>query len=163
MKIRISDIIDDSIVDGKGIRFTIFTQGCFHNCKECHNPSTHDINGGREGDTKKICELIKQNPLLDGITLSGGEPFLQVEPCIELANTAHEIGLDVWAYTGFTYEDLLLDNNKKLLLENVDVLVDGKFDHNKKSLDLDFRGSSNQRIIDVRKSLKSNIAVEYTA
>ena len=154
MKIRIADLVNDSIVDGQGIRFTIFTQGCLHNCKGCHNPKTHDLLGGKLVDADKIIDVIKENPLLDGITLSGGEPFLQSEECTYLAKAAHDLGLNVWAYSGFTFEEILNDNNKKILLENIDILVDGKFEIDKRSIDLDFKGSSNQRIIDVKKSIE---------
>lgn len=156
MIIRIAHVINDSIVDGPGIRLAVFVQGCHHECVGCHNPQTHDINGGIELEVDDIIEKIIQNPLLDGITLSGGEPFLQPIPCSYLAERARSIGLNVWTYTGFTWEELIKSQNKwvKLLIENSDVIVDGKFEIDKRSLEIPFRGSANQRLIDVNKSLE---------
>lgn len=152
MEIRLCGLTNDSIVDGKGIRLTIFAQGCEHHCPHCHNPQTHDLQGGYLKETSAIVEMMAENPLLDGITLSGGEPFLQVAPCVELAKEAHKLGLNVWAYTGFVWEELL-GTDKEDLLRHVDVLVDGRFVESLKSLDIVFRGSANQRVIDVQKSL----------
>ena len=160
MKIRVSsDITFDSIVDGPGLRMVIWTQGCMHNCIGCHNPQTHSLCGGYEVDTKDIINTIKYLKLQKGITLSGGEPFLQAEALEEIAKEAKKYKLDVWSYTGFTFEELLDKNNPHYLkniklLNQIDVLVDGKFIENKKDIGLRFRGSSNQRIIDVQKSLK---------
>ena len=160
MKIRISSSTTyDSIVDGPGLRMVVWTQGCIHNCKECHNPQTHDLCGGYEVDTKDIISKIKTLKLQRGITLSGGEPFLQPEALEEIAKEAKSNNLDVWSYTGFTFEQLLDTKNpdrfKNLnLLKQIDILVDGKFELSKKDFTLKFRGSSNQRIIDVQKSLK---------
>ena len=160
MKIRVSsDITFDSIVDGPGLRMVIWTQGCMHNCIGCHNPQTHSLCGGYEVDTKDIINTIKDLKLQKGITLSGGEPFLQAEALEEIAKEAKKYKLDVWSYTGFTFEELLDKNNPHYLkniklLNQIDVLVDGKFIENKKEVGLIFRGSSNQRIIDVQKSLK---------
>ncbi len=153
MKIRVSEIVDDSIVDGAGIRLAIFTQGCIHNCPGCHNPQTHNVNGGKEMDTREIISLMAENPLLDGITLTGGEPFVQAEQCAELATEAHKLKLNVWTYTGYTIEEIEKNANPnfKHLLENTDVLVDGKFIEAQKSMELKFRGSSNQRVIDMAK------------
>ena len=107
MKIRIAGTVNDSIVDGPGLRFTVFTQGCPQRCIGCHNPETHDLDGGFVVDTAEIIEQMKKNPLLDGVTLSGGEPFLQPTQCIEIAQAAKGMGLTVWCYTGFKYEDLI--------------------------------------------------------
>lgn len=162
MKIRISSPITfDSIVDGPGLRMVIWTQGCIHNCKGCHNPQTHTLNEGYEVDIEDIISNIKSLRLQKGITLSGGEPFLQPEALEEIAKEAKGKGLDVWAYTGFTFEQLLDKNNKSYfknlnLLKQIDILVDGKFIEEKKDISLKFRGSSNQRIIDVQRSLKNN-------
>lgn len=162
MKIRISSPLTfDSIVDGPGLRMVIWTQGCIHNCKGCHNPQTHTLNEGYEVDTEEVIDKIKSLKLQKGITLSGGEPFLQPEALEKVAKEAKSKGLDVWAYTGFTFEQLLDKNNESYfknlnLLRNVDVLVDGKFIEEKKDISLKFRGSSNQRIIDVGRSLKNN-------
>ena len=154
-KVRIAGIVRESIVDGPGIRFVVFAQGCPHHCDGCHNPSTHDFNGGNLVAVDAIINEMKKNPLLDGITLSGGEPFEQPEAFGELAERAKELGYHVMAYTGYTYEKLLAkkDEQRLRLLENTDLLVDGKFEMEKKSLLLKFKGSKNQRIIDVKKSL----------
>lgn len=158
MNLRVSDIIQDSIVDGKGIRMTIFTQGCPHDCLHCHNPQTHSFEGGKEMDTNKIIEIAKENLLLDGVTLSGGEPFVQAQACAEIAETIRKNHLNVWTYTGYTYEQILFSQKKDWLhlLYQTDVLVDGPFLAEKRSIELLFRGSSNQRIIDVQKSLQQN-------
>lgn len=158
MKLRIAGTVNDSIVDGPGLRFTVFVQGCPHHCPGCHNPETHDPNGGYETDTEKLITQMKKNPLLSGLTLSGGEPMEQPEACLELAKAAHSMGLNVWCYTGYTWEELIEERNQNRmnLLEEVDKLVDGPFVLNQRSLDLDFRGSKNQRIIDVKEALSSD-------
>lgn len=151
---RIANTIQDSIVDGPGLRFTVFTQGCPHHCIGCHNPETHDPNGGKEVTVEELTARMNSNPATDGITLSGGDPFLQAKECAELAKLAHESGRDVWAYTGWTYEQLLKegDPDRLALLEQVDVLVDGPFVEKLKSYSALFRGSSNQRLIDMNKT-----------
>lgn len=152
MKIRIAGVVNDSIVDGPGLRYTIFVQGCSHNCPGCQNPQTHDPNTGKETDTETIIAEIKKNPLLSGITLSGGEPMEQPEACLALAKAAHALGLSVWCYTGYTIEELESMNhpNQITLLKEVDTLVDGPFILAEKSLNLEFRGSRNQRIIHMK-------------
>lgn len=152
-KLRVAGIIDESIVDGPGIRLVVFTQGCKHNCVGCHNPETHSFSSGELVDIDSIVEKVKSNPLLDGITLSGGEPFEQATNCAILAKNIKELGLNVVTYTGFTFEEILKKENFRELLLYTDILIDGKFDISKKSLMLKFRGSTNQRIIDVRKYL----------
>ncbi len=155
MKIRLaSDLQPDSIVDGPGIRTVIWTQGCSHKCPGCHNPSTHDFKGGFSVSTDEINQELDNLVGQSGITLSGGDPMFQAKACTQIAKHAKEIGLDVWCYTGFTYEQVLQSPEMKKLLNYVDILVDGKFDITQFSLNLDFRGSKNQRIIDVPKSLK---------
>ena len=151
---RIANVVSDSIVDGPGLRFTVFTQGCPHHCLGCHNPETHDPAGGREVTVEALAEQMLSNPLMDGLTLSGGEPFDQAGECCALAARAKEKGLNVWAYTGYRYETLLEQANPAVLalLEQVDVLVDGPFVESLKSYDALFRGSTNQRLIDVAKS-----------
>jgi len=158
---RIAGTVNDSIVDGPGLRFTIFAQGCPHHCPGCHNPSTHDQNGGHEEDTQALIEKMLKNPLLSGVTLSGGEPFLQSAACLEIAKAAHAANLNVWAYTGYTWEHLMRENDpdRMALLREVDVLVDGPFIASKRSLELDFCGSSNQRLIDVQQSLLQGAVV----
>lgn len=161
MNIRIAGIVNDSIVDGTGMRFTVFVQGCPHRCPGCHNPQTHDFESGTETDTDEIIARFRKNPLLDGITLSGGEPFCQSAACLELAGAAHVSGLNVWAYSGYTYEELLSGQaDWRALLDEIDVLVDGRFQLEKRSLECRFRGSSNQRLIDVPCSLKRGSVVE---
>lgn len=157
MRISLSGVTGDSIVDGPGLRLTIFTQGCPHHCPGCHNPQTHDPKGGSWGDTEDILAAAAENPLLDGITLSGGDPFLQPVPCLELAKGAHKLGLNVWTYTGYTWETLWEENDpeKIALLKETDVLIDGPFLLAERSLELQFKGSRNQRTIDVKKSLKA--------
>lgn len=151
--LRISGIVDESIVDGPGIRLTVFTQGCGHNCAGCHNPGTHDYNGGVEIQINDILNMIKENPLLDGITISGGEPFDQVDSSTYLAKKVKEMGLNVVIYTGYDYEYLLNKEKYRKLLLQADILVDGKFDIKKKDLTLPFRGSTNQRIINLNKGV----------
>lgn len=166
MKIRLaSSLTQDSIVDGPGLRTVLWTQGCLHACPGCHNPDTHDLNAGMEVDVQDVIAKMREIKLQKGITLSGGEPFLQPEPLLLIAKEAKELGWDVWSYTGFRYEWLLDKRNpryeaNRALLEYVDVLVDGKFVLEKKDFRLKFRGSSNQRVIDVRKSLENN-SVEW--
>ena len=163
MIIKVAALINDSIVDGPGFRYAVYTQGCSHNCKGCHNPQTHSFDGGYETDTEKIFREISENPLLSGITFSGGDPFFQPLPCAELAVSAHENHLNVWAYTGFTFEQLLAKNDAGMMafLKEIDVLVDGRFVLEKRTLELPFRGSTNQRLIDVPLSLKANEVVEF--
>ncbi len=165
MKIQLSGIANDSIVDGEGIRMTIFTQGCPHHCPQCHNPQTHSFTEGYSSDTDHIIAMMAENPLLDGITLSGGEPMEQPKACCILAEGAKKLGLNVWLYTGYTWEELLEKNTPSIqaLLQKTDVLIDGRFVDSLRSLELVFRGSSNQRIIDVQKSLLQNQVVLWTA
>jgi len=149
MKFKIAGIVPESIVDGEGLRFAIFVQGCLHHCKGCQNPHTWDFGCGRFVDTDAIIDQFRANELLDGITLTGGEPFMQPDACLALAKAAKKAGLNVWCYTGYTLEEIKAEalRSTKELLRNIDVLVDGRFVEEKKSLDLRFRGSSNQRII----------------
>lgn len=159
-----SPLQTDSIVDGEGIRTVIWTQGCSHNCKGCHNPETHDF---KKGFSKSIDELKQEIDNLrdqDGITFSGGDPLFQVEAVLEIAKHAKKNKLNIWCYTGFTFEQLwiMTKSNKKLLelLNNIDVLIDGKFILEEKSLNVLFRGSKNQRILDIKKSLKMGKPIE---
>ncbi|GHV10319.1 hypothetical protein FACS1894217_15740 [Clostridia bacterium] len=121
MTVRVAGIVDDSIVDGPGLRLTIFFQGCDKRCAGCHNPHTHALDGGSLMTLEEVCARIDRNPLLDGVTLSGGEPFLQQDAAIAIADYAHGKGLNVWCYTGNTVESL----SGNPLLEHIDVLVDG--------------------------------------
>lgn len=158
-EIRLSGIISESIVDGPGIRMVLFAQGCNHNCEGCHNPKTHSFMGGKLYSIDFIMDQVKKNPLLDGLTFSGGEPFEQAEAFSELAVKAKIIGLNVMSYTGYTFEHLLENNNNiagcSELLNNTDILVDGRFDKTQRNILLKFRGSENQRVIDVKNSKSS--------
>ncbi len=160
---RIAGMIQDSIVDGPGFRFTLFTQGCPHHCEGCHNPETHDFNGGSEMSTDEVIKKLLSNPLTDGITFSGGEPFEQAGECAVIAKAARENGLNVWAYSGYTFDELLVKAEKQPdvmeLLKLTDVLVDGRFVLEQRSLSLKWRGSANQRILDVPASLTAGHAV----
>jgi anaerobic ribonucleoside-triphosphate reductase activating protein len=162
--LRIAGVIDESIVDGPGIRFVVFTQGCRHNCPGCHNPHTHSFEGGSLVDVDDILKQMKTNPLLDGITLSGGEPFEQAKALGVLAEKAKALGYNVMTYTGYTFDYITQNKNKidgwDKLISETDILVDGRFELAKKNLLLKFRGSENQRIINVRQSLKAGEAVQ---
>ena len=152
----------NSIVDGPGIRMAIFMQGCLHKCKGCHNPTSWPIYGGIRMDTEEFKKEMAKDPLLTGITLSGGEPFLQPLAALDLARAAHQRNLSVWCYTGYTYEQILeWEDARKDLLREIDVLVDGPFEEDKKSLEILWRGSTNQRLIDVKESLKKGEVVLY--
>ena len=150
-------------MDGPGIRYALFTQGCPHKCKGCHNPGTHDPFGGYEISLAEIVESLKDNPLLDGITLTGGEPLLQAGELLPLAIEAQKLGLNVMLYSGYTFEKMLGNEDWCRLLSEVDILVDGLFEEDKRSLALLFRGSSNQRILDAKASLLEKKAVLRTA
>lgn len=155
-EIRIAGTIEESIVDGPGIRYVIFTQGCPHHCEGCHNPQTHDFEGGRLADTQELLECIQANPLLSGVTFSGGEPFCQPKPLAELAQQIHSIGKTVVAYTGYTFEQLCEKHDEEIdqLLRQCDLLIDGPFVQEQRDTLLRFRGSRNQRLIDIPKTLE---------
>ena len=164
MKIRISGTVNDSIVDGPGLRFTIFTQGCPHHCEGCHNPQTHSFDGGYDTDTDEILNKILENPLLDGVTFSGGEPFCQAKPLFELGKKIKENNLSIIIYTGYTFEYLLKnassENYYYELLSIGDYLIDGKFEKDKQSYLLNFKGSSNQKILDLKHSMDKKMPIE---
>lgn len=165
MEIRIAGTVSESIVDGPGFRYTIFVQGCPHNCPGCHNPQTHDFGGGRLVDTDALLCECTEDPLNKGVTFSGGEPFCQPKPLYELGKRFKERGLSLWCYSGWTFEELRAkaekDSDAADLLSILDVLVDGRFIEERKSLALRFRGSDNQRLIDVPLSLKEGLVIEY--
>lgn len=163
MKIRLAAPLQiDSVVDGEGIRTVVWTQGCSHNCPYCHNPQTHSFESGYLEDVEKLKEQIHALKGQDGITFSGGDPLYQIEAVKELAEAIKSYGMDVWLYTGFTFEEVLKMKNIESLLKYIDVIVDGPFIYEEKSLDLPFRGSKNQRIIDVQETLKNNKITLYT-
>lgn len=151
--IRISGAVAESIVDGPGIRYVIFTQGCPLHCRGCHNPQAQSLSGGMDVRLRVLYDELKRDPLISGVTFSGGEPFIQPSPLTVLAEILRKEGYSIWAYSGYVYEKLLEDPKRHRLLDQLDVLVDGPFVLSKKSLEIEFRGSTNQRIIDVKKSL----------
>lgn len=150
VKIRISGIIEESIVDGPGLRFVVFAQGCVHNCKGCHNPETHSLEGGKLMSVSEIVKAYK-NSGASGVTISGGEPFLQGEALAYLGEEIHKLGGDVITYTGYKYEELqelqMKKNSVKKLLHETDLLVDGPYMLDERTLDRPFIGSANQKII----------------
>lgn len=156
MKFRLAGVMNDSIVDGPGIRLAVFAQGCPHACPGCHNPESWAFDGGQEAEVDQIIRKMDQNPLLDGVTLSGGEPFAQAEAMAAIGRAAHERGLNVITFTGYRWEVLTAPQAPpqwRELLEVTDVLVDGPFVMSQRSLELTFRGSKNQRVLDVPASL----------
>jgi anaerobic ribonucleoside-triphosphate reductase activating protein len=166
-EIRISGISEESVVDGPGYRFVIFTQGCPHNCPGCHNPQTHPREGGSVVSGSRLLERLGRNPLLQGVTFSGGEPFMQAAALVLLAKQIRSLGKDIVTYTGYTWERLIsgadAENSWMELLNETDYLVDGPFIRELKSLEIPFRGSANQRIIDVKTSLPSGIPLALEA
>jgi len=162
--VRIAGVVRQSIVDGEGLRFTVFTQGCPHLCPGCHNPQAHDFESGYDCDTHRILEEIDRDPLLQGVTFSGGEPLCRAGELLELAREIRGRGLDIWCYTGYTLERLLewreADTALAALLALIDVLVDGPFLQDQRDLTLRFRGSGNQRVLNLPASLAAGQAVE---
>ncbi|MCL2383301.1 MAG: anaerobic ribonucleoside-triphosphate reductase activating protein [Oscillospiraceae bacterium] len=165
MNIRLADNLQvDSIVDGEGIRTVLWTQGCKHNCAGCHNPGAHSFDGGFSADIDDIKRELLHLEGQDGITLSGGDPFFQVEACLEVAEFCRNHSINVWCYTGFTFEELfkMSKSNSQILelLNCINVLVDGKFVERQRDWSLLFRGSKNQRVLDVKESLRQRKAVQ---
>ncbi|MBF7083194.1 anaerobic ribonucleoside-triphosphate reductase activating protein [Desulfallas sp. Bu1-1] len=158
--VRLAGLTPESVVDGLGLRFVIWAQGCRHRCPGCHSPFTWDFAGGRPYDMDEIINQVKRNPVLKGVTFSGGDPMEQAGKFAYLAGEIKKLGLDVWCYTGYTFEHILQNMDSRAgwrgFLENIDVLVDGRFEQDQRDLNLAFRGSRNQRIIDVPASLRSN-------
>lgn len=156
--IRLAGIVKESITDGPGIRLTVFTQGCSHHCKGCHNPETWDYNGGKDYEIEQLLALVDKNPLLKGVTLSGGEPVDRAAELLPFVKAVRQRGKDIVCYTGYIFEELLKKNDKDIneLLSMVDILVDGPFVLSQRDLTLLFRGSSNQRLIDIPQSLSQN-------
>ena len=156
MKVRIAGIIPDSLTNGPGIRMVIFSQGCKHHCKECHNPHTWDLGKGYEIEIDELEQIIKRNKLISGVTLSGGDPFEQEDSFYVLCRRLKRLGLNIWCYTGYTFEKI----KDSKLLGAIDVLVDGKFEKDNTLNAKKFTGSTNQRIIDVVESIKSGKVIE---
>ena len=153
--ISVAGAVPGSITDGPGIRYTLFVQGCPHHCEGCHNPETHPFEGGQPRTAEEILTEVDRDPLLSGVTLSGGEPFCQAEALLPVARGVKARGLELAAYSGYTFEQLVRLGGAQLeLLSLCDVLVDGPFILAQRSLMLRFRGSKNQRLIDVQTSLK---------
>ncbi|MBD7910943.1 MULTISPECIES: anaerobic ribonucleoside-triphosphate reductase activating protein [Clostridium] len=156
--IRLAGIAYESLVNGPGLRRVFFSQGCKHNCRGCFNPDTHDFSSGEERDMDELIQDVVENPMIKGVTFSGGDPFERAQEFAYMAKKFKEHGLNIWSYTGYTYEYILENIDKvpgwKELMGNLDVIVDGRFEEDKKEDGLRFRGSNNQRIIDVKKSLK---------
>jgi anaerobic ribonucleoside-triphosphate reductase activating protein len=162
--LRLAGVVKESVVDGPGFRYTVFVQGCPHHCEGCHNPQTHDFDAGFDCTIDRLADSIGQNPLLKGVTFSGGEPMCQAQALAELAERCRQMGLDIICYTGYTFEQLLSGADDKngwmKLLRQTDILIDGRFVLAERDLTLKFRGSKNQRILDVARSLSAGYAVE---
>ena len=154
--LNLSGIVEESIVDGPGFRYVVFVQGCPHRCKGCHNPQTHSFEGGYQMAVEDIAQQVKENPLLSGVTFSGGEPFCQPEALCELAKLIKAMGKNIFVYSGYTLEQLAEMGKTRPavieLLHLADTLVDGQYVEELRDLQLQFRGSSNQRIIDLREA-----------
>ena len=162
--LNLSGIVQDSIVDGPGIRTTIFCQGCPHHCPGCHNPETWDFGCGTDVPVEDLVDVVRSNPLCRGVTFSGGEPFAQAAGFAKLAQLLKKRGYEVASYSGYTFEELLNgSDDQKELLASIDILIDGPFLLAQKSLEVPFRGSRNQRILDVKKSLAESRAVPTTS
>ena len=160
----LAGIVNDSIVDGPGIRMTVFAQGCPHHCEGCHNPETWAFGCGTPMEEERIVEIVGTNPLCRGVTFSGGEPFAQAEGFAKLAKLLKNRGYEVASYSGYTFEQLMNGTGaQKQLLSSIDVLIDGRFVLSEKSLEVPFRGSRNQRIIHIPKSLAAGEAVCITS
>ena len=160
VSIRIMDIVHSSSVDGTGFRDVLFVNYCPHRCEGCHNPETWDKKNGKTVSLKEVYDELTESSFTN-VTFSGGEPFEQAEKLSILADAIKEKGKTIWIYSGYTFEQLLEDDSKRNLLEKCDVLVDGRYDKNKTELNLRFKGSTNQRIIDIKKSLSENKVVLF--
>lgn len=164
-KIRLFGVANDSIVDGPGLRYSVYTQGCSHHCKGCHNAESWAFEGGTETTIGALIDDIAQNKLIHDVTLSGGDPFEQAGPVAVLATELKKRGYGLWAYSGYTLEELTekakSDEDIKTILETIDVLVDGRFEEDKRSLDLKWKGSSNQRVINMNATRNSADIVLY--
>lgn len=163
MDIRVLNVVEETTVDGPGFRTSIYCAGCRHACPGCHNPQSWDMDGGRPVSVEDLCRQVLDDPFAD-VTFTGGDPFFQAEAFTALARMIKERSRKtIWCYTGFTYEALLDNEVHRRLLEQVDVLVDGPFVQSLRNTDLPFRGSSNQRLIDVPASLREGRVVEWAS
>lgn len=152
-KLSVLDIVHDTTVDGPGFRTSIYAAGCIHECPGCHNAYSWNIANGIPRSIEELLEVIKEDEF-SNVTFTGGDPFMQVVGFTELARKIkEETSKDIWCYTGFTYEQILRSSKLSQILPFIDVLVDGKYIDRLRNIDLQFRGSSNQRIIDVQRSL----------
>lgn len=154
---RVLDIIGGTSVDGPGLRTSIYFAGCTHHCPECHNPESWDMMGGTEMTVDDVMARIEEEDF--DVTFTGGDPLMQVERLIELAERVRAAGKKIWCYTGFRYEDIALDKRLSRILPYLEVLVDGPFLIARRDVKLLFRGSSNQRLIDVQNSTLGNIVL----
>ena len=165
MRLRLAGIVKESVVDGPGIRMVVFVQGCPHHCPGCHNPASHDPDGGYEATAEEILAQLKENVLASGITLSGGEPFEQADALALLAAEVKRRGKSVVTYTGYSFEYLMEWRQRNFavtqLLEHTDILVDGPYLESRRDISLAFRGSANQRLIDVPEALRQGKFVEW--
>lgn len=162
-KIRMCGVEPESIVDGPGFRYVIFVQGCPHSCHGCHNPQSHDFKGGYEISVDDLWRDISKNSNLTGITFSGGEPFCQVAPLLDISYRAKSIGLNLMSYSGWTYDELLEKKDPIIneFLNNLDILVDGRYIESLRNLELKYRGSENQRVIDMNETRMSGTVKLY--
>lgn len=161
MSLRIMDIVDGTSVDGPGLRTSVYTAGCAHACPGCHNPTTWPFDAGRDITPDELLNRIRANDF--NVTLTGGDPMYQAEALLPVARSIKDAGYTLWCYTGFTFEQLLERPDATALLSYIDALVDGPFIQARRNTGLRFRGSDNQRIIDVQASLvRSHGVVELT-
>ena len=164
--LQILNVIEDTMVDGPGFRTAIYCAGCRHQCPGCHNPQSWDFSGGRTATTDELMRIIEADPYTRGVTFTGGDPMYQPEGFAELARAIRQRTpqKDIWCYTGFTFEHLFVNPRQRALLDQLDVLVDGPFLREQRDETLLFRGSHNQRIIDVQASLEARqaITLSYT-
>lgn len=163
MKLQVAGFLDNTTVNGRGIRSVVFVSGCMHNCIGCQNKAMQSFDYGETIDVDTVLKRIKDNiPLIKGVTFSGGEPFEQAKELAELAKNIKYENLDIWCYTGYIFEELLnsKDKDKLDLLKKLDVLVDGKFNKELTKGASKYTGSKNQRIIDVKESIRLNKIIE---
>ncbi len=156
-KLRVFDIVDGTTVDGPGLRTSIYFAGCRHRCPGCHNPQTWDMAGGRQMGIDEIIDRVRENDF--NVTFTGGDPLYQIDGIVELAKAVRRLGKRIWCYTGFEYEQIVNDGKMRELLEYVEVIVDGEFVRGLRDISLLFRGSSNQRLVDVKKSTAETVAI----